>query len=184
MEIEESLLVVGLCLVSAITQEPNENPNTFLGRLKRVPPKVYQSGLRLLQGTGDFKGQISVPMCIRHEDKITTAAVTVSLDEMIQTATSNIYDRTGEGDQVPGKGEKEGNKACPDAGRPPRKPYGKCQICRQVGHWAKECSNLGKSPKMTCYKFHQLGHWVALCSWDPRSSRSSTKPSLMMVQQD
>ena len=66
MEIEESLLVVGLCLVSAITQEPNENPNTFLGRLKRVPPKVYQSGLRLLQGTGDFKGQIPVLMCIRY----------------------------------------------------------------------------------------------------------------------
>ena len=158
MEIEESLLVVGLCLVSAITQEPNKNPNTFLGRLKRVPPKVYQSGLRLLQGTGDFKGQISVPMCIRHEDKIITAVVAVSLDEMIQTVTNNVYNRTGEGDQVPRKGEKEGDKACPDAGHPPRKPYGKCQICRQAGYEAKEGPNRDKSTKKACYKFHQLGH--------------------------
>ena len=37
---------------------------------------------------------------------------------------------------------------------------------------------------MTCHKCHQLGHWAALCPGDPRASRSSTKPSLMMVQQD
>ena len=51
-------------------------------------------------------------------------------------------------------------------------------------HWAKECPNHDKSPKLACYKYHQLGHWAALCPWDPRASRSSTKPSLMMVQQD
>ena len=72
MEIEGSLLAVGLCPVSAITQESNENPIAFLERL-RGPPKVYQSGLRLLQGTGDFKGQIPVPVCIRHKNKVTTA---------------------------------------------------------------------------------------------------------------
>ena len=49
---------------------------------------------------------------------------------------------------------------------------------------AKECPNLDKSPKMACYKCHQLRHWSALCPGDPRASRSSTKPSLMMVQQD
>ena len=32
MEIEGSLSLVGLCPVSAITQEPNENPIAFLGR--------------------------------------------------------------------------------------------------------------------------------------------------------
>ena len=37
---------------------------------------------------------------------------------------------------------------------------------------------------MACYKCHQLGYWVALCHGDPRASRSSTKPSLLMVQQD
>ena len=34
MEIEGSLLLVGLCPVSAITQESNENPIAFLERLK------------------------------------------------------------------------------------------------------------------------------------------------------
>ena len=72
MEIEGSLLAVGLCPVSAITQESNENHIAFLERL-RGPPKVYQSGLRLLQGTGDSKGQIPVPVCIGHQDKVTTA---------------------------------------------------------------------------------------------------------------
>ena len=37
---------------------------------------------------------------------------------------------------------------------------------------------------MTCYKCHQLGHWAALCPGDPRTSRSSAKPSLTIVQQD
>ena len=41
-----------------------------------------------------------------------------------------------------------------------------------------------KCPKMTYYKCHQLGHWVAVCPQDPRISRSSPKPSLIMVQQD
>ena len=70
MEIEGSLLVVGLCLVSAITQESNEN---LIAKAKRGPQKVYQSGLRLLRGTGDFKGQIPVPVCIRHQDKVMRA---------------------------------------------------------------------------------------------------------------
>ena len=37
---------------------------------------------------------------------------------------------------------------------------------------------------MACYECHQLRHWAALCPQDPRASRSSTKPSLMMVQED
>ena len=74
---------------------------------------------------------------------------------------------------------RERDKTCPDAGRPPGKPYGKplvvegqgkCLICRQAGHWAKECPNRDKSPKMACHKCHQLGHWVALCPRDPRAS--------------
>ena len=60
----------------------------------------------------------------------------------------------------------------------------KCLICRQAGHWARECANCVKSPKMACYKYHQLRHWVALWPQDPRASRSSTKPSLRMAQQD
>ena len=36
MEIEGGLLVVGLCLVSAVVQEPNENPTAFLERIKET----------------------------------------------------------------------------------------------------------------------------------------------------
>ena len=74
MEIEGSLLVVGLCPVSAITQEPNENPIAFLEMLKEALQKFTNLDLlRLLRGTGDFKGQIPVPMGIRHQDKFPTA---------------------------------------------------------------------------------------------------------------
>ena len=64
------------------------------------------------------------------------------------------------------------------------KAQGKYLICRQVRHWVEEGPNHDKSPKTACYKYQQLGHWVALCPWDDRASRSSDKPSLMMVQQD
>ena len=64
------------------------------------------------------------------------------------------------------------------------KASGKCLICRQAGHWAKECPNHDKSPKMACYKCHWLGHQTAVCLHDPSASRSSVKPSLTMVQQD
>ena len=73
MEIEGSLLIVGLCPVSAVTQEPNENPIAFLERLNEAVQKFTNLDFRLFQGTGDFKGQIPVPMCIRHQDKVTTA---------------------------------------------------------------------------------------------------------------
>ena len=36
MGIEESLLLVGLCPVSAVTQESNENPISFLESLKEA----------------------------------------------------------------------------------------------------------------------------------------------------
>ena len=42
---------------------------------------------------------------------------------MVQAATDTFYNRTGEGAQGPGKGEKEKDKTCPDAGRLPEKPY-------------------------------------------------------------
>ena len=84
---------------------------------------------------------------------------------MVQTATNTFYNKTGDEGQAPGKGEKERYKACPDAGplqgshmaNPESlkdKAQGKCLICRQMGQWAKESPNSGKSPKMTCYKCH------------------------------
>ena len=55
------------------------------------------------------------------------------LDEMVQTAINIFYNRTGDGEQAPGKGEKERDKSCPDAGRPPEKPYGKPQVLEGQG---------------------------------------------------
>ena len=47
METEGSLLLVGLCPVSAITQEPNENPIAFLERLKEALQKFTNLDLDL-----------------------------------------------------------------------------------------------------------------------------------------
>ena len=121
---------------------------------------------------------------------------TVSSDEMVQTATNTFYSREQEREakaQIREKRKETSHAQMLAAlqGSPMANPESlkdkaqtKCLICRQVGHWAKECPNCNKSPKMACYKCHQLGHWVAPCPRDPRASRSSTKPSLMMVQQD
>ena len=115
---------------------------------------------------------------------------------MVQTATNTFYNREHEKEAK--TQEREKRKETRHAqmmatlqGSPMANPeslkdkaWGKCLICRQVGHWAKECPNHGKSPKTASYKCQRLGHWVALCPRDPRASRSSTKPPLMMVQQD
>ena len=100
---------------------------------------------------------------------------TASLDEMVQTATNTFYNREQER-EVEAQ-EREKRKETRDAqmlgtlqGSPMANPEslkdkapGKCLICRRVGHWAKECPNHDKSPKMACYKCHQLGLWAALC---------------------
>ena len=117
------------------------------------------------------------------------------LDEMVQTATDTLYNKE---EREAKAQEREKRKETRHAqmlaalqGIPMANPkslkdkaQGKCLICRQVGHWAKECPNHGKSPKMACYKCYQLGHLAALCPRDSRASRSRAKPSLMVVQQD
>ena len=114
---------------------------------------------------------------------------------MVQTATNTFYNREQEEAKAQ---ERERRKETRHAqmlatlqGSPMANPEslkdkarGKFLICRQAGHWAKECANRDKSPKIACYKCHLLGHWEALCPRDPTASRSSAKPSLMMVQQD
>ena len=119
-----------------------------------------------------------------------------SLDEMIQTATNTLYHR--EQEMEPKAQEREKRKETRHAqmlaalqGSPMANPeslkdkaQGKCLICRQAGHWAKECPNHDKSPRMACHECHQLGHWVTLCLRDPGASRSSAKPTLSTVQED
>ena len=50
MEIEGSLLVVGLCPVSTITQESNKNPIAFLESLKEALPKFTNLDIDSYEG--------------------------------------------------------------------------------------------------------------------------------------
>ena len=50
MEIEGSPLVVGLCLVSAVTQKPNKNPIAFLECLKKALQKFTNLDLDSYEG--------------------------------------------------------------------------------------------------------------------------------------
>ena len=50
METEGSLSVVGLCLVSAIIQEPNKNPIALLARLKEALQKFTNWDLDFYEG--------------------------------------------------------------------------------------------------------------------------------------
>ena len=118
-----------------------------------------------------------------------------SLDQMVQTTTDTFYNLEQEREAKAQEREKRKETrhaqmlaalqrspmANPESLKD--KARGKCLICRWVGHWAKECPKHYKSSKMACYNCHQLGHWAALYLRDPRASRSSAKPSLMMVQQ-
>ena len=114
---------------------------------------------------------------------------------MIQTATNTFYNREQEEAKAQERERRKETRhaqmlatfqGSPMAHSKPLndRAQGKCLICRQAGHWAKECPNHDKSPRTACHKCHQLGHWVALCPRDPRASRSSAKPSLTMVQED
>ena len=119
-----------------------------------------------------------------------------SVDETVQTDTNTFYNREEEREAKTQEIEKRKETRhaqilaalqripMPHPNSLKDKARGKCLICRQAGHWAKECPNRDKSPKTACYKCHQLGYWGALCPRDPKASRSSTKPSLTMVLED
>ncbi|MCG3306413.1 hypothetical protein JGX31_14970 [Listeria monocytogenes] len=191
--------VISYARVSAITQEPNENPIAFLERLKEALQKFTNLDLDSYEGQvilkDKFLSQCASDIRIKLQ-QLQQQDPAASLDEMVQTATNTFYNREQEKEAKAQERErrKETRHAQMLAAlqRSPManpeslkdKARGKCLICRQKGHWAKECPNRDKSPKMACYKCHQLGHWAALCPQDPRASRSSAKPSLTMVQQD
>ena len=127
---------MGLCPVSAITQEPNENPIAFLERLKEALQKFTNLDLDSYEGQvilkDKFLSQCASDIRIKLQ-QLQQQDPAASLDEMVQTATSTFYNRTGEGGQGPGKGEKERDKTCPDSGHPPGKPYGKYQVHKGQG---------------------------------------------------
>ena len=126
METEGRILVERLCPVSAITQEPNENPIAFLGGLKEALQKFTNLDLDSCEGQvilkDKFLSQHASDIRIKLQ-QLQDQDPAAFLDQMVQT---NLFcNITGEGGQGPGKGEKERDKACPDAGSPPEKPCGK-----------------------------------------------------------
>ena len=92
MEIEGSLLLVGLCPVSAITQKPNENPTAFLERLKEALQKFTNRDLDSYEGRvilmDRFLSQCASDIRIKLQLQKQDSAA--SLDEMVQTATNNF----------------------------------------------------------------------------------------------
>ena len=90
---------MGLCLVSAITQESNENPIAFLERLKEALQKFTNLFLdsyeRQVILKDKFLSQCASDIRIKllQLQQLVSAA---SLDEMIQTATNTFYNREQE----------------------------------------------------------------------------------------
>ena len=98
MEIKGSLLLVGLCPVSAITQEPNENPIAFLAFLK-VSKKFTNLDLDYHQGQvilkDKFLSQCASDIRIKLQ-QLQQQDPAASLDEMVQTTTNTFYNRKQE----------------------------------------------------------------------------------------
>ena len=99
MEIEESPLLVGLCPVSAITQEPNENPIAFLKKLKEALQKFTDLDLDSYEGQvilkDKFLSQCASDIRIKLQ-QLQQQDPAPSLDEMVQTATNIFYNRKQE----------------------------------------------------------------------------------------
>ena len=96
MEIGGGLLVVGLCPVSAVTQEPNENPIAFLERLKKALQKFTNLDLDSYEEQvilkDKFLSQCASDIRIKLQ-QLQYQDPAASLDEMVQTVTNTLYNR-------------------------------------------------------------------------------------------
>ena len=100
---------MGLCPVSAITQEPNENPIAFLERLKEALQKFTNLDLDSYEGQvilkDKFLSQRASEIRIKLQ-QLQQQDPTAFLDEMVQTASHTFYNREQEKPR-PKKGRKE-----------------------------------------------------------------------------
>ena len=95
MEIEGSQLAVGLCPISAVTQESTENPIAFLESLKEALQKFTNLDLDSYEGQVILKDKF-LSQCasdIRIKLQLQKQDPAASLDEMVQTATNTFYNR-------------------------------------------------------------------------------------------
>ena len=99
METEGSLLVLGPCPGSLITQESNENPIVILESLKEALQKFTNLDL------DSYKGQVILKdKCLSQGasdiriklQQLLQQDPSASLDELVQTATSTFYNREQE----------------------------------------------------------------------------------------
>ena len=92
-------ILVGLCPVSAITQDPNKNTIAFLERLKEALQKFTNLDLDSYEGQVIFKDKF-LSQCasdIRMKlQQLQQQDPTASLDEMVQTAINTFYNREQE----------------------------------------------------------------------------------------
>ena len=99
MELEGSLLLVGLCPVSAIIKKPNKNPTAFLERLKEALQKLTNLDLDSYEGQvilkDKFLSQCASDIRIKLQE-LQQQDSAASLDEMVQTATNTFYNREQE----------------------------------------------------------------------------------------
>ena len=99
MEIEGSPLLEELCLVSAITQESNENTIAFLEKLNEAFQKFTNPELDSYEGQVILKDKVlsqcasDIRMKLQQLQKQDPAAF---LDEMVQTATNTFHNREQE----------------------------------------------------------------------------------------
>ena len=90
---------MGLCPVSAITQEPNENTISFLERLKEALQKFTNLDFDSYKGQvilkDKFLSQCASDIRIKLQ-QLQQQDPAPSLDEMVQTATNTFYNREQE----------------------------------------------------------------------------------------
>ena len=110
MESEGSLLFVGLCPVSAITQGPNENPIVFLERLKEALQKFTNLDLdsyeRQVILKDKFLSQCASGIRIKLQQLQQQDSV-ASLDEMSRQLPIPFIKENRRGRPRPRKGRKE-----------------------------------------------------------------------------
>ena len=87
---------MGLCPVSAITQESNKNPIDFLERLKEALQKFTNLALDSYKGhvilKDKFLSQCASDIRIKLQ-QLQQQDPAASLDEMVQTTTNTLYNR-------------------------------------------------------------------------------------------
>ena len=107
---------MGLCPVSAITQEPNENPIAFLERLKEAIQKFTNLDLDSYEGQVILRDKF-LPQCasdIRIKlQQLQQQGPAASLDEMLQTATNTFYNREQEREAKPRRGREGKGQGMP-----------------------------------------------------------------------